>query len=647
MGISRLSQDLLPYAEAVVLGKPDTTTTTPSTTIDCLIIDGPSLVYFVYNKLLAHQDLHSLTPSPLPPSYAEINAAFLHLLNEFRAHGVTIQHIFFDGALPVSKRDVRLDRMEKLRQHLETYRKVYPDFPVVSKRQHTSDFDNVLWNTPATSTRKMTPLAPPFMVASVIESLRVTQWKNQVRVVPGEADTFCASAACRSESGVAILTNDSDLAVHDLGERNLVILLLSLEKKLNVSPKVSFISALSLRPVHVASRLKVPSLLRYGFERSLDSSASSALIQERAKDASRLDRFKAEYAEFSEEYLPSANLPSQRSLNAIDPRTAELIVDISRSPHVYLTPLLEDPSRDSSWSYGADIRQLAYSFLFSVESSSTGHSPTVREHARKGQRITSTVISSLAKPDVVGRCADLLELTDQCVTVASFDTDVVANWYILATDIVQQEKLRLDKVPPTWSHVSRLFGFPTASALKSSTTSITTSITKWTWDDTHLLGNMHAVLYSLRMLGQITQNLLENLPDTKSCLSPRTIPDSQIMDSLQALQKRLQTMPDIAELFLDIPALRRHIGSLELAARNTMIARLREMFDAESPTIGPGEKSVEAAETHAQVNEDEDWTPATGHPKKKRKREKQAVRSTTTSISRSTNSFSLLMNESE
>ena len=50
MGIQRLSQDLLPYAQIAVLGQNDGRGHTR--TITQVVVDGPSLVYFVYNKLV-------------------------------------------------------------------------------------------------------------------------------------------------------------------------------------------------------------------------------------------------------------------------------------------------------------------------------------------------------------------------------------------------------------------------------------------------------------------------------------------------------------------------------------------------------------------------------------------------------------------
>jgi len=86
MGIPRLLQDLLPYAERAVLG--NVPADDESLKITCLVIDGPSLVYYVYNKLLAHHVSLSPSSSLAPPSYADINAAVVQVLSDFESYDV-------------------------------------------------------------------------------------------------------------------------------------------------------------------------------------------------------------------------------------------------------------------------------------------------------------------------------------------------------------------------------------------------------------------------------------------------------------------------------------------------------------------------------------------------------------------------------
>ncbi|KAL2432261.1 hypothetical protein ABEF95_005004 [Exophiala dermatitidis] len=650
MGIPRLSQDLHPYADHVILGQTQSSSTAPPSEesgkhVHSLIIDGPSLVYYIYNKLLGYKAFRSCTTAAISiPSYLEINQAAHHFLDDLTNHGVDVPNTFFDGGLPETKRSVRLDRMERLRQQLETYRKVHPDsFPVGTSQQVPIDFDEALWRTTApitSSSRKPTLPAPPFMVASVIESLQTSRdWKSKVHIVPGEADLFCATAA-RQTPGSAILTNDSDLAVHDLGCDGRIVLLQSLEKKTKHKPKpepkplamrktttekeassspdpaASQITALALTPTHMAERLNVSSLLRFGFERSIDQSLSLSLVRERARDDSRLDKYRAEYAAFTQEYLPlpstrtsttnSTPFPVPTTLDSIDPRTCELVVDVTDkdTPHLYLTPLVEDPARDSSWSYGADIRQLAYSVLLLLgnRNSNSSHSHktvTVTEYARKGQRIAAARIEPLSIPQTQSRLIDTLGLLEDYLSQTSTQEGSqrvncsIFNWYILAFSLVRRQKIEAGKSVPSHTQILQLLEIDDSKSRPSASASTRTA----QWDDIHLLANLHAVLYSFRMLKQILGYVLLNgrlpRPDQNNIeyninnlhdhdgIDPSAIVDTSILILTKQLSQKLELMPDIQHLFLDISHLRLMGRDLckDETQLSTVIRRVRYMLD--------------------------------------------------------------------
>ncbi|KIW95454.1 uncharacterized protein Z519_04038 [Cladophialophora bantiana CBS 173.52] len=645
MGIPRLSQDLAPYADHVVLGKPPPASLQAEVTIiKDLIIDGPSLVYWVYNKLLAYRLLNSLAGATLPPAYFQINQALHHLLNDLQAHGVHIQHIFFDGGLPTSKRDVRLERMEKLRQQLETYRKLYSEFPAIATSPDLGDFDKMLWHTPVMSTRKSTLPAPPFMVASVIESLRNTEWGGCVHVVPGEADMFCALAAQQSAHIVAILTNDSDLAVHNLGSNGRVALLYSIENKHRPSYRESYISALSLNPNPIAARLKVSSLLRFSFERFLDSSASLANIQERARDSSRLHRLQNEYMAYAKPFVlnrPETAHP-QYYLENMDPRTAEIVSNFDESPHIYFTPLLEDPQRDSSWSYGGNIRLIAYSLLFkTLPVNIVGTSPHMVECARKGRRITSLSVASLKVSELVKQAAELLQLVDTYISSCKQgpiprNGATLVEWYSLAIHLLQQEKMRLDKATPTPEQALRLLGWPSTTQFSPM------APTRINWDDIHFLANIHAVLYSLRILAQVTGyiwNYIKETPGQKNMTNiPKPAHNDDVSVLISDIHPKLSTMPPIEALFLDIPHIRAKLSDLDLETRTSAIELLKHQLDPDyGNTQGEKSDASEAANVKWPSSIDGEWI-TTKWKKRKKKQQSNFQRVTT----RSANGFDLL-----
>ena len=656
MGIQRLSQDLLPYAELGALG-----TSAPAmaetATIQDLIIDGPSLVYFVYNKLLAWLSFNSVTPTTRTPSYGEINLGVFRVLADIQDHGVSIPCIFFDGGLPSSKREIRLERMEKLRQQLESYRRFHTEFPAATTSpMKDRDFGQALWQTALTSTANLTLPPPPFMVAGVIEALRTSgsQWKCHVKMVPGEADIHCALAAQTSTRAVAVLTNDSDLAVHDLGEMGRLALLQSLERKSHKSvPAGSLLTALCLNPRQIAANLEIPSLLALGFERTLDSSASFAVIRGRTRSASALQQRQDQYKNFAEEFVPSPRhvTPAEVNLEGVDPRTAELLVDMYNSPNIYLTPVVEDPERDSSWTYGFKIRQLSYSLLFTTDSRQGKPEPpaasVVTEHARKGQRIVPTQVTVLNQSDITAAAEELESLlavylppADQSCPVVEATT--LLAWQAFAIHLVHKEKVKLNKATPTLTQVVRLFGYAhlTAPPLKTPA--------RVSWDDIHLQANIQAVLYSLRMLYQITGyivNKLSRCPEQAITTGSQFDDDEKLVNVSRSLHKALSALPPVADLFLDIPDLRRKVSDADIQTRNMLITRLKDVLSSENePKHATGVPMFVEEESRATDIEHMDGVWITAKWKKKR-RKGQLIGLATVSVG-STNSFGLLSEDS-
>ncbi|KIW20308.1 hypothetical protein PV08_00883 [Exophiala spinifera] len=647
MGIARLSQDLLPYAERTALSASQASQEEPKP-VTSLIIDGPSLVYYIYNKLLAYKISTSPTLVAQQPSYEEINQSFTKLLLHLDTQGVELQKVFFDGALPIAKREIRLERMEKLRQQLEMYRKTFPELPILPTLPRI-DHGKALWSTPIISSRKLALPAPPFMVASVIECLRTSRWRDIVQVVPGEADIFCAILA--KTSGGAIMTNDSDMAVHDLGSEGRIVLLHSLEKKAAVSQtgkSNGLISALAFNPRRIAERLQVSSLLRFGFERYLDPSLSVAMVKERAREIDRLDdlSLREEYKAFSEQYEEESSISSplhhlhqqQKSLlDDLDPRIAEAVL-CPDSPTVYLTPLNEDPSRDSSWSYGFDIRHVAYSLLLRCSAAATIiHGGTVTEYARKGQRITSTIIKCLDLVRTQERMMALLQSLPADTTTTnpppplstSPTCHMLLQWYTLALQFVSEQRLASGKTPLSADLVLDLFGLP-----HHQNPPVARQQTRLSWDEMHILGNMHAVLYSFRILRQLTRYVMAS---SAKEAPPQT---HELVNMLPTLLSRLDRMPNIQDLFLDKHDLRRAISELDIESRNLASTDIKSLLSPTANLQGEGQLDVGQQLISATRDGDGEWEGAKS--KRKRKRATQSDTLAPGPRSRSANMFDLL-----
>ncbi|KIV90007.1 hypothetical protein PV10_07357 [Exophiala mesophila] len=543
MGIPRLTQDLAPYQENVLLSRQKPLTEDARPCITRVVIDGPSLVYAVLSKILPFQSyIFKPTAAPKAPSYSEINDGVLQLLRDLESHGVEIPVILFDGGLPVHKRPTRLARMEQLRVQLELYRNSYSKISV-SAREEPLNLQDALWDPSVLSVRKPAPIAPPFMVASVIEHLQANGWQDRVNVVPGEADCFCASAA--KLHNAAIITNDSDLALYDLGPDGRLVHLRSIAMEVSEhGDKV--ITATSLDLTSIARSLKLASLLPFGFERYEHPELTTAMVSERARSQTD-DMDNPAYKAFVEQFTEIPSVSPQSSLSLIDPRVAEIIVNLihDEPPAVYLTPILEDPGRDSSWSYGLDIRQLAYSLIAGSPEPKNGKPITFTEYARKGPRIAENTVDQLDPKTLKTQLMSLIQQVEGHIRTPRSDVQTLLGWYMLAFHQVQQQKVAQSKAIFNMTDITRAIG------LKM--TGLTNTIT---WEILHVIANAQAVLYSLRMLKQIA--IYVNLSDNRCT-------DDFL---LRQLITALDSLPPIQDLFLDVSDLRTRIATLDVRDRH-------------------------------------------------------------------------------
>lgn len=90
MGIPRLKKLVQPYAKSTVLGcKTPGCEEHPDS--NQVIIDGPSLAYHIYYRLLAHKD-SDLCPMDAVPSYKDIGTGILIFLDELQRHRVLMYY---------------------------------------------------------------------------------------------------------------------------------------------------------------------------------------------------------------------------------------------------------------------------------------------------------------------------------------------------------------------------------------------------------------------------------------------------------------------------------------------------------------------------------------------------------------------------
>lgn len=366
------------------------------------------------------------------------------------------------------------------------------------------------------------------MVPSVIETLLQSPWSERVHVVPEEADVACARSA--RLTGATILSDDSDLSAYNLN-RGSVAVLQTLEKtQQRQSGGASELTVSCICPEIVAQSLRIPSVQRLAFQRSLDSRGTTPVIAERAR-TSVIKTKQNEFKTFKTTYHISECWWPDADLNLLDPRIAEHVVHInehepSSTPRLYLPLLHEDPDRDYSWSYGQGLRQLAYS-LYASLADPAPLKGTVIEYARKGARVGTTDVTHLDSNELdAAVCAALEDLRH----VGAW---LPIQWWAYALRRVVKQKLDAGK--------SISLGDVQALLLGQADNPLECS-----WSTLHLHANIQAVLYSTRILRQLLQYAQKG---------ERTSELGQLL-TVDELEMALADLPSIAELFLNVEELR-------------------------------------------------------------------------------------------
>ncbi|KAI5291488.1 hypothetical protein KEM55_008340, partial [Ascosphaera atra] len=370
MGIPHLTRHLRPLGGTVVLG--DTRSDTSGNDIRqirSVVIDGPSLVFHIYVVLRSWAD-PNCNPVDAQPTCDEVSVGVLQFLLHLMKVGVAVEQIYFDGALPIAKRKTRLERLEESRRQLEVfYLTSLGGFKESSVgRPPMRITPEHVFSQRATPIRAGQVSQAAFIVSSVLEDLKyrwtpaaihaqlssgpyvprlegvddsVSIFRDITHIVFGEADGYCAEVA--KNQGSAILSQDSDLFVYDLGNDGSVVFLNSLHL---VEGEVR---GVEIRPRTVAETLGVKNIQSVAFEVKRDPQASLKTIVQRAKSDFTGDS--VAYKGFLKEYQSPPE--AMQLIRTFDPRTSELhaqyllqeFMDDTSAPHVYLPVMVEDYSR--------------------------------------------------------------------------------------------------------------------------------------------------------------------------------------------------------------------------------------------------------------------------------------------------------------
>lgn len=430
--------------------------------------------------------------------------------------------MYFDGYLPAAKLPVRMGRAAKITSQLNQFHTNNPQGGYASDLCSPAD-------TPLNPFELRRPpnkplLPPAFLVPAVIEALgQSNRYRHVVRLVPGEADAYCAQHL--AEQGGLVLTSDSDLLVHDLGHGR-VSFLRSVYQDASARLACSIFC-----PSGIAKTLGLGSsggMCRFAYERIRSPQASLAQLQQACSDPLSDER---EYRDFCQQYmehercaLPLSVGGNSVSLDGLDPRISELVLQLGhpRPEHeakIFLPHLLESPARGSAWEQSLATRQLAYT-------------------------IAQWIIPGTSSPIQEYRRVQSLDQRGRLVNVTPWEA-ALESMQVLLHMMVRLKDLTRGKEQLYWTMLSLLLDIRACEeqekqshVLRTVQGSSPPISPRVAWDHIHFLAQLQAGLYSLRILKQI----LSLVPQDQTNLISPTF--HQLRESLSDLPPLLQ-YPDV------------------------------------------------------------------------------------------------------
>ncbi|KAK5117930.1 hypothetical protein LTR62_003974 [Meristemomyces frigidus] len=497
------------------------------------VIDGPAFAYFVNGRLKLKKAAEPGIGSVV--AYTEYAAESLRWLQLFENDGLDIHAIYFDGALPVTKRPVRIKRLQQHAEQLHAY-KLRHDH--LSRKVGAPDLVTCHAALPE----------PSFIVPAVREALSNSAYHDRIFVVPGEADNFCVAAAGQlSEANknelISIFTNDSDLAVFESGPSTRIVMLSSMETTGTV------LTASSCWPSRIAKSIRSENLFALAYHMQLDPYVSVARVQARLEHGDQpTDRgfsdFVAQYSSAIEQValgLLQTDPRKRRALLELDARLAEFVCQVrdlairADTPYVlrsaetaigvdvYLPFLIDDPSKASAWHIGARLREAAYTTILSYH----GSPPTmVYEYKRAGNNVTARKIVTKEHADLPDQLAALLTSLSHTIEADTLATNVDRWRYAIVQTLL-------------WDFMDTGTTLPTAEDLAH----VLLGRRNLHWEHVRLSAQYQACFYSLRMLRQSLRYV--------ACGSDGAfdLPADE-RHSARALEKLLNGLPGIAEFLV-------------------------------------------------------------------------------------------------
>ena len=576
MGIARLTAHLQPYAQSSVFAAHHHRSRRPSNDqryCETAIVDGPALAYFAYARALA---LRSTARNALEaaPSYGEVGRIAVEWLAMLERHGFVVDAVYFDGALPVEKRPTRLSRLEACLKQLSAFRALHAaNIPIASSRLPLADADIRDFCTLYPHPGKLKALPPlPFMVPAVIEALRESDFAAVTSVVTAEADVFCARRAAQIKAWV--FTGDSDLLVYDIHPSSSVVFLHDVELR-HTDQGNPVLNVTHFVPKEISARLSLPSLIPLAYAIHLDvhrSFSDCVRMARDQKDDQNFKTFKDNYVKplHVESEIDDGNSRQNGVLRALDPRLSELIHQLAQESrailpkehYVYMPFLIDDPSRASAWNAGREIRRIAYSLLDAIfPSPDLGQFTTTAEYERRGPRIAASTLSPMVISEI--RRASEALVKELAKWSSSEDQKLdPGRWRALALSLLLIPLSEEGKQLPLTTELANLIcGYDIG--------------TNWTY--MHLSAQLQAVLYSFRILQQVS-NIVESIAGDQE--SPAIITAVNPL-----LTSAVKSLPPLHILFPAVPKNNQEIGDRRVQSRPIVEALVESLQDQHSEEI--------------------------------------------------------------
>lgn len=378
-----------------------------------------------------------------------------------------------------------------------------------------------------------------FLAPSLREALLATPFASRTRIEPGEADDWCALHAKDNPHSI-IFTSDTDLLLYSYLAETIIIFFQDADVTTGFK---------TYRPEEMRKRLQLQSLAQFAFAITREPSrASDDLI----RDARSLDLHSRTYVEFSERYAGRTTVSSHLSkdsglplsLQNLDVRISEFVhqaLGHSPTPLVYLPLLVEDPNQSAAWTSGQDYRMLAYSILAPKTS-------TVHEYRRKAQGISVQELP-LQAPDKAA--TDMLAHINGVSKWAS-DRSLAPGlmWPLFALSIVLLDSKTTPSIPVVLHVLNGDFDN--------------------SWEFIHLTARLQAVIYSLRMLQQMTA-VYQAIHGDSSAGGNDVVPQ---------MAGQLSNLPSIADTFM-VPGQPRKL----LAEHDRLKSMVEEIYIASGVEI--------------------------------------------------------------